>query len=487
MVKRGISGRADRIGLRGAMSDRLLPFVVAAMSFLAALALTGNFAAGQLAVHWLGGARKLLIIEVPDPGAPAVEALPGAQKISRIAAAKRLLESSGKVIDARILSDAELAHMVKPWLGSDEGATFPIALPGVIVAHSVSSTPTVSALTKQLSAVAPKTLVESGQRWSGRLVALTNSLRACAFAVLILVALVVNRRLLPETDRSPGEPLDVPGALVLAVAVGSLLLGVNRAGSGWTSPIVLASLGAAALAFPLFALVERRAASPVFPLEWLANRSFTLPCLAAFAINFAYMGGFFLTPLFLEQGLHYSIGAAGFFQIARPLVFAVAAPAAGYLAVRTGERAAAVAGGLVLMASMLAFSVIGVGSSALLIVVALGASGLANGVAAPSVSAMVAGAVDPSRMGSASAAMQVASQIGVVAGIQVMETVQFSRQPFVGVVSSYQDAYLAGAVVTVLAVIAALMIQVPGRRRRAGRWRLARASTLGPEAAIEMG
>ena len=190
MVKRGISGRADRIGLRGAMSDRLLPFVVAAMSFLAALALTGNFAAGQLAVHWLGGARKLLIIEVPDPGAPVVETQPGTQKISRIAAAKRLLETSGKVIDARILSDAELAHMVKPWLGSDEGATFPIALPGVIVAHSVSPTPTIAALTKQLSAVAPKTLIESGQRWSGRLVALTNSLRACAFAVLILVALV---------------------------------------------------------------------------------------------------------------------------------------------------------------------------------------------------------------------------------------------------------------------------------------------------------
>lgn len=304
---------------------------------------------------------------------------------------------------------------------------------------------------------------------------------------LILCALLVNLRLLPETDRSPGEPLDVRGAVVLAVAVGSLLLGVNRAGSGWTSPIVVASLAAAVVALPLFAVVERRAASPVFPLEWLTNRSLTLPCVAAFAINFAYMGGFFLTPLFLEQGLHYSIGAAGFFQIARPLVFAVAAPAAGYLAVRTGERAAAVAGGVVLLASMLAFSVIGVGSSALLIVVALGASGLANGVASPSVSAMVAGAVDPARMGSASAAMQVASQIGVVAGIQVMETVQFSRQAFVGVVSSYQEAYLAGAVITVVAVVAALLIKGPERPRRTGRWRLARASTLGPEAAIEIG
>ncbi len=318
---------------------------------------------------------------------------------------------------------------------------------------------------------------------------------------LILAALVVNSRLLPETDRSEGEPLDIRGAVLLAVAVGALLLCINRSGSGWTSPVVLGSAAAAVVAFPAFALVERRAVSPVFPLEWLAKRSFTLPCVAAFAINFAYMGGFFLTPLFLEQGLHYSIGAAGFFQIARPLVFAVAAPAAGYLAVRTGERAAAVTGGLVLLLSMLAFSVIVPGSPALLIVAALGASGLANGVASPSVSAMVAAAVDPARMGSASAAMQVASQVGVVAGIQVMETVQFSRQHIVGVVPSFQEAYLAGALVTVVAVASAFLIRSagpagypgPDGRRRLRRLRRLRRqlgpapTTLGPEAAIELG
>ena len=312
---------------------------------------------------------------------------------------------------------------------------------------------------------------------------------------LILASLVVNARLLPETDRSDSEPLDIPGAVMLALGVGALLLCINRSGSGWTSPVVVASAAVAILSFPLFALVERRAQSPVFPLEWLSNRSFTMPCVAAFAINFAYMGGFFLTPLFLEQGLHYSIGTAGFFQIARPFVFALAAPAAGYLAVRTGERTAAVTGGLVLLLSMLAFSVINLGSSALLIVAALGASGLANGMASPSVSAMVAGAVDPARMGSASAAMQVASQVGVVAGIQVMETVQSARQHVVGVVASYQEAYLAGAVVTVVAVASALLMRSagpagsPGRnsgrslRRRPGP----SASPLGPEAAVELG
>ena len=301
---------------------------------------------------------------------------------------------------------------------------------------------------------------------------------------LILIALFWCRRTLPETERTPGEPLDVPGALILAAGVGSLLLAINQSGRGWFSPLVAASMVVAVVAFPAFVVVERRASAPVLPLEWLARRDITMPCLASFFMNFAYMGGFFLTPLFLEQGLHYSIGTTGFFQIARPLVFAVAAPVAGYVAAATGERASAAAGAGALVASMLVFSFLDQGSSALLIVVALGASGLANGVAAPSMSAMVAGAVDTHRLGSASATMQVASQVGVVAGIQVMETVEVARQHSAGLVGSYHSAYLVGASVAMLAVVTSFLIR-PARRRSG--WRLGRASPLGEVAAVELG
>lgn len=301
---------------------------------------------------------------------------------------------------------------------------------------------------------------------------------------LILLALVWCVRTLPETERKTGEPLDVPGALLLAAGVGALLLCINQSGRGWFSPVVVGSLLVGAVAFPLFVRVERRAAAPVLPLEWLRRRDITMPCAAAFSFNFAYMGGFFLTPLFLEQGLHYSIGTTGIYQIARPLVFGVAAPVAGYVAVRTGERASAAAGAAILVVSMLAFAVIGPGSPGVLILLALGASGLANGVAQPSLSAIVAGAVEPERLGSASATMQVASQVGVVAGIQVMETVQVANQHVAGVVGSYHWSYAAGGAFALAAVVTSLLIRPAVRR---GRWRLGRASALGAEAAVEMG
>lgn len=280
---------------------------------------------------------------------------------------------------------------------------------------------------------------------------------------LIVVALLANLRRLPETERASEEDLDVAGAVLLAFGVGSLLLGLNQGSRGWTQPTVLAAAGASVVALSLFAVVERRRTSPIFPLEWLSRRNFTLPLVAGFAMNFAYMGGFFLTPLFLERGLNYSVGSAGLLQIARPLLFAVSAPAAGYLAVKTGERAAAVAGAGLMIASMVVFALLGPGSSVLLIIVALGASGLANGVSMPPISAMVANAVEVRHMGSAAGGLQMANQVGVVAGIQLMETVQASREHLRGVVGSFQDAYVAGAVVTVVAVVATLLIR-PMRR-----------------------
>jgi MFS family permease len=301
---------------------------------------------------------------------------------------------------------------------------------------------------------------------------------------MIIVALIWCSRTLPETERVDGEPLDISGALLLALAVGSVLLAINQAGGGLSQPVVWVPVAVAVVALPVFVRVERRAVSPVLPLEWLGRRDIALPCLSSFALNFGYMGGFFLTPLFLEQALGYSIGETGFFQIARPLVFAVAAPVAGYMAVKTGERAAAAAGGVALLASMLVFVVLGRGSSPLLIVVALGASGLASGVASPSISAMVAGAVDVSRLGSASATMQVSSQLGVVAGIQVMETVEVARQHHAGLLGAYHSAYWAGAGVALLSTAAALLIRPTAPR---GRWRLGRASPLGPGAAVETG
>ena len=57
----------DPLGLRRALSDRLLPGLVGAMALLAALALAGAQGADRLADRWQAGAAAAVTAQVPDP------------------------------------------------------------------------------------------------------------------------------------------------------------------------------------------------------------------------------------------------------------------------------------------------------------------------------------------------------------------------------------------------------------------------------------
>ena len=69
--------RFDDLGLKRALSDRLLPLLVAAMAFLAALALGGAVAASALARQWQEGAGSMLTVQVPQPRGPAADGRAG--------------------------------------------------------------------------------------------------------------------------------------------------------------------------------------------------------------------------------------------------------------------------------------------------------------------------------------------------------------------------------------------------------------------------
>jgi hypothetical protein len=77
----------------------------------------------------------------------------------------------------------------------------------------------------------------------------------------------------------------------------------------------------------------------------------------------------------------------------------------------------------------------------------------------------VGNAVEPEDLGIASAAQQLLTQIGLVAGIQLMETVQAARQSSVGVVASFHDAYLLGGAVCGLALVCACFVRSAERGR----------------------
>jgi MFS family permease len=263
----------------------------------------------------------------------------------------------------------------------------------------------------------------------------------------------------PE-HRSPWSQLDWTGSWTLAVSVTAGLLALNVAPAwGFAAPATLGIFALSLAAGVCFVLHERRAPHPLIPLRYFAIRNFVFPLGARAFINFSYMGGFFLFPILMEHVYGYSETRAGLVSTARPLMFSLVAPVAGYAAVKVGERVSVVAGAVAVTLSMVVFTQLGGQPSLVVIVVALALSGIGNGLSTPSTAASASNEVAPDELGVMSAAQQLITQIGIVAGIQVMVTVQASGHGGEGSLASFHRAFAVGALVAGLAGVCALFIR----------------------------
>lgn len=270
----------------------------------------------------------------------------------------------------------------------------------------------------------------------------------------------------PRRTEGLWSAFDLPGALLLASGVTGVLLALNRASVwGWTSPWVLGGFGLGSLLVVGFVKQEARAAHPLISLTYLRDRNVAAPALTQMLANFAYMGGFIVTPFFLADAFGYGPTRIGLISISRPLAFAIAGPLGGTLAMRVGERRAGVSGAMLVTASMLGLAMVRPGIGDLAVVGALALSGVGLGLMSPAMVATVANAVAPGDLGVVGATQQLGVQVGVVAGIQLLQTTQSGLLEHVGLVGSYHWAYLVGALAAGASMACASLVRstVPNR------------------------
>jgi len=313
--------------------------------------------------------------------------------------------------------------------------------------------------------------------------------------LLLIIATAVVALILPSRRRAHrgpgveprGEPdeageataMDWVGSWSLAgtVTAAMLVLSIGPI-VGWTSTAVILS-GLGAIVFgALFVWRELTFANPLIPTKYWKRRNFMFPMGMRGFSNFAYFGGFFLFPLLMEQVYGYSVSEVGFISVARPLLFAVSAPIAGYMTVRTGERFATIAGATSVLVSMVLFATLGASPGLGIILVALALSGLGMGIALPATSATMANEVVATEYGVMSAAQLMATQVGEVAGIQVVLTLQESLARRAGLenvhaspalLHSFEVAFWVAALMAGAGLVCAcFMRSVGGARPSAG-------------------
>jgi len=252
------------------------------------------------------------------------------------------------------------------------------------------------------------------------------------FAAMSGLAFVVGAVWLRPIPREEGRPLDLGGAMSLGFAMLALLLAVTRFATVVQSTGIAAGVtDIAGLVFVIagigllvaFVHVERTVAAPMLKLEYLRRSNFTLPLVSGAAVQFAYMGGFVITPALLQNRYGWTVGASALLMMPRPGVFSLASPLGGWLPSRIGLRWPIIVGAITMIVSMILFALAAPLNSGLgiaLIVGGLSLSGLASGVSQPAIAALSVGAVDERDIGIANGMNQQITFVGIVAGVQTM-------------------------------------------------------------------
>ena len=192
---------------------------------------------------------------------------------------------------------------------------------------------------------------------SWRLVFLLNLPLA---AVVVAVAV----RHLPESrDEDSAHSLDLAGAALGVVGLAGVTYALVGYGEQGGSALVLASAAVGAGALVAFVLVERRARSPMLPVEVFADRQFTAANLVTFAVYGALTGVFFLTVLHLQVVADFSPLAAGAALLPVTVCMLLLSARGGALAARIGPRLPMSLGPVVCAGAVLLLRRIGPGAS----------------------------------------------------------------------------------------------------------------------------
>jgi cell division transport system permease protein len=274
-MRREAGGRGDPIGLRGALADRLLVALIAAMALFATCAVAGHEAVSQLAKRWQQGANAAVTVQIPNP-TPA-----------RMEAALEVLRALPAVGEAQAVDTARMAELLRPWLGDVAG----LPLPGVIELRLADLAADPVLIGDRVAEAVPGAVTEAHGVFVARLAAVARALSAAALAALVLVAVVGASVVVLAVRAGIAARRDSVMVLHMLGAADRDIAGRFARRSAWLA-LLGAILGVALAAGLVWALLQL--AGPILPdigsqdLPWLALAAIPLSAaLIAWAATMA--------------------------------------------------------------------------------------------------------------------------------------------------------------------------------------------------------
>ena len=275
--------------------------------------------------------------------------------------------------------------------------------------------------------------------------------------------------LLHESRDAQVNRFDLPGAVLVTSGLSTMVYAITQAGQkGWLSAETISVFAGSVVLLGAFVAWELRHPEPLMRFGIFQTRTVSGANVAGFIMGTALFSMFLMLTLYMQQVLGYSAMKTGVAYLAVAGTAIVWSGVAGQLVTRVGVKPVLVTGMVALTAGLLFFTQVSVGGSYvrdllpgfLVLGVGIGFSFVPISIAA------LAG-VKPAEAGLASGLINTSQQIGGALGIAALSTIATSRTDDsvasgtalpVALVDGFQSAFLVGAIVAALGVIASLTL-----------------------------
>ena len=166
-------------------TSRFLPWLIAPMVFLCAVALASVFVLSGLIGRWDRDVSGTLTVEI---AAAAGEAGAAAERTrDRVAQAIALLKATPGITRARPLSQDQLVALLAPWLGNSDLLS-ELPLPALIdVSIEAGAAVDLDGLSRKLAESVPGASLDDHRIWLAKLIDLSRSIEWLAIGIVVLI------------------------------------------------------------------------------------------------------------------------------------------------------------------------------------------------------------------------------------------------------------------------------------------------------------
>jgi EmrB/QacA subfamily drug resistance transporter len=244
---------------------------------------------------------------------------------------------------------------------------------------------------------------------------------------LCIAAVLVGRRVIPESRDPVARRIDWTGAALSGTALVALVWAVIEAPSkGWTSAPVIAAGALAAVAVIAFVHQQRRAVDPLLDLRLFRNPRFTAASTIIMVLFFALFGFLFLSTQYLQFVLGYSPSAAGVRVLPYAGAMVVFATLSAALVVRLGTKRVVTAGMLLFAAGLAVAATVTADTGYGRLAIALVLMGAGMGLAGAPATESITGSLPPERANIGSAVNDTTRELGGALGVAIVGSISSS-------------------------------------------------------------